>query len=243
MRRRTGIRCAGEGEGTAGSPWRSLHGRVGDIDHAPMEEVMPVNKKTLYMELLRLQARMDPLDQVLEPISDAIHAAGDRADRAEASDAWADAVIDDECDLVENLLGAAFIACQTFITAVVSAAMRLHEYCIKENLPVSGSLAKKATLLGLGAPVGGLGVTDVELLDALANYYKHRSEWRGSDWANPRRRQAATIAVIKRAGLEARSTGNLRTGAGILGNPGYDDLYVFHNLLRAWASRVLEAAA
>ena len=204
---------------------------------------MPVSNETLFQELLRLHARMDPLDQVLEPISDAIRAAGDRADRVDADDPWGDAVIDDECDLVENLLGAAFIACQTFIAAVVSAAMRLHKHKVKEGSPVSADLAKKATLLRLGTPIDGRGVTDVELLDALANYYKHRSEWRLSDWAHPSGRKAATIAVIKRAGLDAGTTGNLRVGADVLGNPAYADLQVFHEQLRAWASHVLKAAA
>ena len=94
---------------------------------------MPTSMRTLHVEMIRLHASMEPLDQVLDPIGAAIRAAGERAERLDLDSAFDDVVLQDECDLVENLLGASFIACQSFVTGVVSSAKKLREFGVNRS--------------------------------------------------------------------------------------------------------------
>jgi hypothetical protein len=81
----------------------------------------------------------------------------------------------------------------------------------------------------------------IELLWALANYFKHRDEWSSHSWTDPKGPEQHTVPVILAAGLKPGSTGNLRRGAEALGNSDYADMSVLQTVIREWADQVREA--
>jgi hypothetical protein len=81
----------------------------------------------------------------------------------------------------------------------------------------------------------------IELLWALANYFKHRDEWSSLSWTNPQGLERHTVPVILAAGLKPGSTGNLRAGVAALGNQDYENVSVFQTVIREWADQVREA--
>lgn len=190
------------------------------------------------------------LQATLAPIGQAIKLAGERASlaAAEAPEEDVDFFVDEETALIENLLGAAYVTCQARISDVISRAIQVAEFCKTKTVTFTApfAAAKKAgdmkvALLALGTPVASVaGITSVQAVDALANYFKHREEWPEKvDWSQAAGQQAKTVSVIAPLGLAPLSTGNLRSGAVALG---FTDLWQVDALVSAvdqWANRVL----
>jgi hypothetical protein len=65
--------------------------------------------------------------------------------------------------------------------------------------------------------------SQIEVIDAFANYHKHQDEW-GPDWTTLTGQQRRTVDIIQLVGAYQSSTRNLRTGAEYLGNPTYSDV-------------------
>jgi hypothetical protein len=86
-----------------------------------------------------------------------------------------------------------------------------------------------------------MGPSKIEVLWALANYFKHRDEWPPHSWTDPKGLEQHTVPVILAAGLKAGSTENLRRGAEALGNSDYADMSVLQTVIREWADQVREA--
>jgi hypothetical protein len=131
---------------------------------------------------------------------------------------------------VEGLLGAAYVVCQTQINAVMQIALRVPDRAI--TFP-GGDKEVRA----LDPQFDGE-FSKIELLWALANYYKHQDEWTRDTWDDPKPHQKRTVLVIKAAGLSFGSSGNLRTGAEALGNASYNDTGVFSQIIRVWSTNV-----
>jgi hypothetical protein len=201
-----------------------------------------VNPYHLMLRLLSLDADDAPFAMTLAPIGKAIRGSINRIEN-EANAVAEDAAVitDDEVELIENLLGTAFVVCQTEITAVVSRAKRLHAFFqAREGRPL-GLNDSKTSILSLGAgTIAGSSCSDVEVIDAFSNYFKHRDEW-PTDWAELGGRRAATVAVITAAGAKQGSTGNLRAGARALGNPQFHTVSIFGEAVGVWATTVKEA--
>jgi hypothetical protein len=204
-----------------------------------------MHKKAIYIELLGLHVRDGAYRAVFDALGRAIEAAERRlGDAKKAGDEdYYDFLVDEECEAVENILGAAFVVAQARITAIVSEAIGLSKELDPASLgklPFANPGVTKASLVSFGAPVVGA-VAAVAAIDAVANYFKHREEW-PAGWAVPPKSQAAsTIATITQLGLAAGSTGNLRTAASALGWPNDrpGDLGWVEDAIEAWGSAVL----
>jgi len=179
--------------------------------------------------------------EALAALGEGVRRCSKRIEDADATgaDEYADAVTDEECDVLETLLGSAFTVCQTHIAQVVADVHKLHKMAAS---PRDGNQGVKLRTTTKDKPdimrhkcsqVPGTSVTVIEALNALANYFKHRDEWPG-DWTTATGQTAKTILVIKAIGLTQGSTGNLRRGATALGNPDFDKMNVFANLLEDW---------
>jgi hypothetical protein len=133
------------------------------------------------------------------------------------------------------MLGAAFVICQRYLTQGISEAMRLHEFVLRETqagltcCPNRKVEFMKAASKQLAAG----GVTEVETINAFANYFKHRDEWRGA-WSSFKDQSAYTAAVLIAAGAKESSTGNFRAGSRALGNSDFWKIQIFVNQLAAW---------
>jgi hypothetical protein len=65
--------------------------------------------------------------------------------------------------------------------------------------------------------------SEVQVIDAFANYFKHKAEWAG-DWDKLKTLQLKTAQIIQAVGASQESTGNLRTGSKVLGNETYTNI-------------------
>jgi hypothetical protein len=136
---------------------------------------------------------------------------------------------DDE-EQIDALLGAAFVTCQAYIAAALATAREAAE---PETEPSRGELLRRGTLL-----VGRTGYTRVELIDALADYYKHRDGW-DPDWAAIERADHRAAEIVASLGAQPRSPDILLRGARALG---VDDFRLLDSLateLADWSTTLI----
>lgn len=117
-------------------------------------------------------------------------------------------------EVISVLLGAAFVIAQATITQVVALAKRARRLAGEPAwLPSS-----KADLMRIGSSVNEqTGQTEIVVVYALANYFKHRDEW-PEDWntADATRQQAQTIDIVRKLGLSPDNFDNLHLAASVL---------------------------
>ena len=161
---------------------------------------------------------------------------------------------DEELEMIENLLGVAFVTCQVYITSVVSMVNKARAK--KSTNSQCQSFSKKKEILRYeNSPVktfDGTAVTQIQLIDTMANYYKHRDEWKleykqitseNENYSIPEwkviNNNEQTIKVLKAIRVKPNSSGNLRRAAETLGNKDYD-VRIFAKILSSWSNRVKE---
>jgi hypothetical protein len=177
-----------------------------------------------YLRLLGFAVKADTYENVLDTLGKGIQKAVDRI----SVDQDDDAVVDYEAEIIENMLGTAFVVCQAQANAVLQAALKI---------PAQAMKGHEIRKLG---PRFDTDYSKVEILWALANYFKHRDEWGRSMWSNPAKREKSTVETIKAAGLTPGSSGNLRDGAKALGNVSFADVWMFYGIVRDWSEKVSE---
>lgn len=165
--------------------------------------------------------------------------------------------LDDACDHIEALLGPAFVAVQTYVTAV-----RMRVACIAEVFQKHGGKLSFATtpkayeVLSMGAASVLDGYSDVQVLIAVANFWKHHEEWptrfkqKGDAQAlvwdadamkDPNHKSNAVITIG--LGIEAANTGQLRTACHAFGvDDTYDDLRALRDPATRWAKDLYNKA-
>jgi hypothetical protein len=187
----------------------------GVVQNPPM-----VNIYLLHLDLIGREFPSTTLERVFESIDQSIAASSRAIEEAvdNGDDDYATSVADDECDLIEALLGIAFVAAQTEITATTARVKSLHER-FQRDFPHSNlttTTGRKADILRDANPVIKPPYTAVEVLNAFANFFKHADEW-DAEWRAGTLQQQQTISVLRAAGAVPLSTGTLRTGATALG--------------------------
>lgn len=187
------------------------------------------------------------LRSTLAPLGAAVRAAARRCDEAarRVPEGERDIFVDDECALIENLLGAAYVTCQARITAVASAVTKLARHVDRHDADaLTARLPRdKSEVLGLGRRLSLVPtLSEVQALDALANYFKHHEQWEDQvRWHRLGRDDARrTVAVISQLGLRPSSTGNLRRGAQALGSSDYR-VNVFAEAIDDWCAVIKTA--
>jgi hypothetical protein len=112
--------------------------------------------------------------------------------------------VEDEHDIevVEHFIGSAFVLAQTSITQAVSILKRMHE-----DAGYPAWIPKdKAAVLATAAPTHrDLGISQITIINAAADYYKHRFEWKEEEWAGPTFKNK-TIGTAVALGLGRRAT-------------------------------------
>lgn len=176
------------------------------------------------LRILDLAVKTDTYESVLSALGAGIRAAGERIESVGGE------VVDYETEVIENMLGVAYVTCQPQISAVVRAV---------KHFPDQGVSVRGLHKLG---PRFDEKYSKVEVLWELANYFKHRDQWSRKTWANPPDdRTNRTATAIKAAGLSYGSGDNLRKGAEALGNAApYADVAGFHRIVRCWSGHVRE---
>ncbi len=204
-----------------------------------MKKHMSMNSALL--QLIQLRGHSSSLYRVLESLSTALRECGTAIDLASKSgdDEYYNLVVDDECDVTENLLGAAFVSCQAEITSVVSCVIRLHSNAQASGNTLLSSDKTRMGIMALRSPmVGQSGYTMVQVINAFANFFKHYGEWNDS-WSKLKRKEKQTADIVAAVGAQEYSTGPLRAGAHALALGGdYDKLPLLADGVRDWSSAV-----
>jgi len=191
-----------------------------------------------------LRRLLDPIEQELTEIDARLAGLTPPSDEHEQ---WAyESFREARGDEIEGLLAVAFVIAQTHVTQVVSRTMRVLEAAKFAGKPLtafapSTEVSRDHVLQTASDVVPGTEYTQVQVLDAFANYFKHHEEWRG-DWATLKDKKARkTAKVIAAAGAARGFGGNFRAGAEVLGNGSYKNVGVFVSIISAWRSGLVEA--
>lgn len=202
-----------------------------------------MNIYKILLMLLQVHAQSGTLRRVLDSFGAAIDVCGNAIAQAEESGNpdYIDAIVDDECAVVEDLVGAAFVAGQAELTTTISHVMRLHRRAQTDGHALMSSDGTKAGILGLGGVVrAGVAYTDVQAINAFANYFKHHDEWTGA-WANLHGQSRQTADTITAFGATEGSTGNLRQGLHALGIAYNRNVSELSTLVENWRRKIIGA--
>jgi hypothetical protein len=84
---------------------------------------------------------------------------------------------------IEDLLGCALVVSQGYITRITSRLRYLHK-CLKRDghclsiIPGTKNIPNKPDLMkACSSLVAGMDYTQIQVIDAFANYFKHHEEW------------------------------------------------------------------
>jgi hypothetical protein len=200
---------------------------------------MPVIYNNLLLEFARMYVRPTSLERVLDSLGNAVSESVKSIDtaRARGDEEHLNAIGEEESGVLESLVGTAFVVAQTHITGIVSAIIRLHE-ANRSQLTICDG--KRPGILHLASPqVATSGFNRIEVIEALANYFKHGDEWT-APWSALKGRSASTVKVILAIGCKANGTGNLCHGLKVLGID-QDLLGLLYREVAAWGKAVISA--
>ncbi len=150
----------------------------------------------------------------------------------------------EEAMCIEDLLGCAFVATQGYITRVNSRLIWLHDRLKRDGHCLTTTKGKKGELIrAYSDVVSDTSYTQVQVIDAFANYFKHHEEWH-SKWENEKGPGAKrTIPIIQAVGAAEDSTDNCRNGLAALGIREVFDVYTMAEILRRWHKDLTDAYA
>lgn len=199
------------------------------------------------MSILHILNDRRSLERVLEPIGQGIKVSEsilEEAETEEVDDRYLDSLISEETWIIENLLGSAFITCQTHMTEVTSAISRLYDLCDEKTRNQFEYISNKNfKVYKKNSPtLSGTNYTKIKVIQIAANYFKHRSEW-SIDISEPGKWKVCETGkhtiepmnnLVNVIGISAGSTGNLRALSRALGNTEYSDTSVFIDIIINW---------
>jgi hypothetical protein len=202
--------------------------------------------------LLRIHAQSDTLERLHRAVEREIRAASRAIQRATRNEDLVEAVAGDEILTIEELLGLAFVAAQSFITLIrteLIAVNNVHLRYLKSPISFVGSNGYDALKLAPTLPAANC--SEVEAINGVANYWKHSEEWLASEaksgtqvrevWVSGKNNKR-TVEIVTALGLVPNSNGNLRKAAKALGVKDFEDLSPIRKILKSWATELLKNA-
>jgi hypothetical protein len=204
---------------------------------------VPVTAYTFLLTFARMYVHAAPLERVLDALSSAVTQCTQAIREAEATgdEEHLNDVGEQQSDIVEGLLGAAFVVAQAHINGVVASMQRLAEHTLANGHPLTSCSGQRREILRIEPrPVGASPYTRVEVINAMANFFKHKDEWT-VPWSHLKKpEQKNTAKIVLAIGGRESSTGNLRIALKALDiDP--DRLTDLHAEIFAWGTSVLRA--
>lgn len=202
-----------------------------------------VNLYAMKLQMMEVSARSHTLESVLRSLDESLRTVCDELNSLDEQDLLPEhqeALLDDGIDYIESLLGAAFVTCQAEVSQVVSQVKWMHEYLSKRGeQPLTCCGPDKKDILTLDSPqFGASGYSEIQVIDAAANYFKHNSEW-SHDWSRLVGKQRKTADILESVGVESGKTGAIRTLAEVLDNKEYSETRRFAVMVSGWHANVV----
>lgn len=181
---------------------------------------------------------MFPIQSVLRSLAELTHAA--EQSRFERADPGKSAspkyyTVEDEHDMavVDLLIGSAFVLGQAAITQAVSIVTRIYDLAAKPSWLPHGKAALMSTE---AAKHNKPGLSEIAIIDGVANYFKHHYEWPDA-WIGASSKQQSAIDLVLRLGLSPGGNCNLNIAVRELGmSP--QDMTRLPVLLQEWRERL-----
>lgn len=199
------------------------------------DDPAPIDRIPGLLELVQMAIDDPGINNLYHVLEQAIASSSRRLDEASGSgdEWWQQAMTDDENNRIEQLLGWAFLAAQIYITTV------------RERVKVLSDACHEARIMNM----------EIERINAIANYWKHREEWpacpprKGKKevklmWNHAKMKpiQKKTAEIVESIGMSPSSSGNLFIAAKAFGVTEFEDLSPLRNKLHGWARSLLEKA-
>lgn len=197
---------------------------------------------SFWLQYLKEDHDAEPFERVAENLGRCIANSNTEVERANQTGdgMYAEDVAASELEVIESLLGTAFVLYQTYITGVVSIASKFHERAKTAQKTLAAPNGRPAVLTHGQATVAGTAYTLPQAIDAFANFFKHRDEW-PANWAQASGQSAKTIAVISAFGLTSTALGNLVAAATSVGVSDLEKIEILMPPLKAWRLSVVNA--
>lgn len=135
---------------------------------------------------------------------------------------------DEALDHAEALLGMAFLTAQIYIAGTVGDVNRITGSKVR--------LTKEHLLKQYGKRVPNTAITELQLIDAIANYFKHHDE--GSNWSAMGQSQK-TLSILRAAGIS--ETYPCLKVADFLCPGDVPDVGQLVSIIRNWRKMVIDA--
>jgi len=147
--------------------------------------------------------------------------------------------------LREMQLGMFLVLCQAYITQVLGLVSNMHrdfEGLERDGIaPLAARMSKRELMVRFAPKVEGTGFSTIEVIDALANYFKHHEEW-GGDWDRLQGLQKRTVEIARSAGVADGPAfwraGNLHRCLGRLGVKAHSDLLGLMSMIDDWKANI-----
>ncbi len=157
----------------------------------------------------------------------ALARAKDAASRGEKE--WAQALHEEAGERCEGFLGLGFVIGQFAINDICQNTSRLVEAARTQFKSFPDVGGGKALMTVGAAPFDGSPYSTIQIINAAANYWKHKAEflktWK--QYEQEKTQAARTILQVKSAGAEEYATHNLDTIAQSLGMKSVQDAWAF----------------
>lgn len=209
---------------------------------------------TACLQLVKIAVNDQTLDNLLSAVEREIVSSSRRIENVShiVDKCFLEAMTDDECNSTEQLLGLVSVAAQTFITTVRSRLAMLSDRCKKDvgrHLSFITSQKAYEILKSANLMQNGSKYTEIEVINAIANYWKHQEEWstriekKDEDAERVWNQEKLTVEIVMSIGMSPSSTGNLRTAFETLGvTSPYEDLSPIRKKLHNWAHSLYKKA-
>jgi len=212
---------------------------------------------TACLELVDMAVNDQALDDLYSVLEREIASSSRRVEVASRSgDEWLQEIEDHESERIERLLGWAFLAAQTFITTVRMRLKWLSDVCNKED---GGCLSSVTTwshqevFRSAERMRNHPSYTEIEVINAVANYWKHHDEWptrlEHNDACLVRvwdllqmKNHRLTVEIVTAIGMSPASTGNLFEACEALGVAIPGGLFAIRRKLDNWATSLQKKA-
>jgi hypothetical protein len=173
--------------------------------------------------------------RIASDLHETVSKVNDRIDKLPSNAEWASDEAYAESETVEGLIGTAFVLYQTYLTSVVSSVKGL------ATDGYAGAPSKKVDVLRLeSAPItAAVSYSRMEVVNAVANYFKHRDEW-PADWSAATGQTKDTVDVISAIGLSSNEHFNLMKAAKALGDDAFDGTCPLVREMQSWREAVLK---